>query len=59
MIEIDRCGKCAHFLGMIDGWKPKCEAFPAGIPAGKNIPVEPCTGEIVYQPISQEDIDED
>ena len=33
MIYVDwACDKCANRIGMKDGWKPICKAFPDGIP---------------------------
>ena len=57
MVYVDwSCDLCKHKLGMKDGWKPTCKAFPEGIPVkyvekGTDIPaLAECANGYKWEP---------
>ena len=57
MICITDCQYCKHEKGLVDGWKPSCDAFPEGIPMdfdyGAIKQKNECNNGIGYEPKSE------
>lgn len=49
MIKMALCNYCENYIGLKDGWKRACKAYPEGMPCDYLGSREKCNGDYCYK----------